>query len=372
MKFKKNYILYIGLGDWNISQLEMAKSYNFNSIVINQNKNSLALKNSDVAINCDSRNYKKIYEILKKKSLDKKIKYVYTGSEFVYSTACLAKKLKIKWHSIKSAMACEDKNLQKKVFLKNKILSPKFKILSEFKQLKKDFFLTKKIIFKPTDGHASKGVKIVDKKKDHLNAFNFSKKFSVSGKVIVEEYIYGTLHDINAMIIDNKFYRLGISDKTATAPPHAVIKKIETPTKLSISDQKKMYKIFHKSCKSLNLNQGPVKGDYIRDKNGRFYLMEVSARFHGPLSTLYAIPNTLKITPFIELLRYLSKKRVNEHKIIKNYENRTLITADTIKKERQISLKKKGKLNKKKWTSNYDVPIYNIKLSKLKKNTNSL
>jgi len=339
MKIKKNYILFIGLGDWNISQLQMAKSFKFNSIVINSNKNSLALKKSDIPIYCDSRNYNLIYKIIKKRGLENKIRYVYTNSEFIYSTACLANKLKIKWHPIKSAYACENKNKQKKIFLKKKILSPKFKIFSDCKKLKKNYFSTKKIVFKPNDGHASKGVQIVDKKKGFLSAFNFSKKFSNSGKVIVEEYIDGTLHDINAMLIDKKFYRLGISDKTTATPPHAVINKIESPTKLSINDQKKLYKIFHKSCKILNLNQGPIKGDYIRDKNGKFYLMEISGRFHGPLSTLYAIPNSLCITPFIELLRYLKKKKVNNHKIKKNYKKK--------KKDQKKKKKKKGRKYKK-------------------------
>lgn len=365
-KVLKKYILFIGLGDWNIIQLKMLKSFKLKSIVINIDKKSKSLKIADTKIICDSRDYKKIFYEIKKKKLEKKICYVYTGSEFITSAAYVSKKLGLKWHSYKSAVICENKNMQKKLFVKKNILSPKYKVITNYNELNKNYFKTKKIILKPTDGHASKGISIVDRKKNSLKAFNFSKNFSKSGKVIVEEYIEGTLHDINALVMNNKFYRLGISDKTATKPPYAVINKIESPTKLLINEQKKLYKLFSKTCKSLNLNHGPVKGDYLRDKKGKFYLMEVSGRFHGPLSTLYALPNSLNITPFLELLRYLKEKKIYQHKIRTNYKNRTIITADVIKKKGQISLKKKGLFNKKKWTSNYDVPIYNIKKTLIK------
>lgn len=74
-------------------------------------------------------------------------------------------------------------------------------------------------------------------------------------------------------------------------------------------------------------------------------------------------------------IQYLKELRKFKLKIIcidKDKKKEGFYYADTIKKECQISLKKKGKINKKKWTSNYDVPIYNIKLSKPKKNTNNL
>ena len=64
---KKNYILLIGLGDWNLSQLQMVNSFNFKSIVTNVNSEALSFKNADIPIMCDSRNYKKIFKILKKK-----------------------------------------------------------------------------------------------------------------------------------------------------------------------------------------------------------------------------------------------------------------------------------------------------------------
>ena len=76
-KVLKKYILFIGLGDWNIIQLKMLKSFKLKSIVINIDKKSKSLKIADTKIICDSRDYKKIFYEIKKKKLEKKICYVY-------------------------------------------------------------------------------------------------------------------------------------------------------------------------------------------------------------------------------------------------------------------------------------------------------
>jgi hypothetical protein len=37
---KKEYILFVGMGDWDVPQLELAKQKGFKTIVTNKNKNS--------------------------------------------------------------------------------------------------------------------------------------------------------------------------------------------------------------------------------------------------------------------------------------------------------------------------------------------
>jgi len=58
---KKKYLLFIGMGDWFIPQIEIAKNYGFKVIVTDINKKSKSFKHSDISFNVDGRDYKKIF-----------------------------------------------------------------------------------------------------------------------------------------------------------------------------------------------------------------------------------------------------------------------------------------------------------------------
>ena len=138
------------------------------------------------------------------------------------------------------------------------------------------------------------------------------------------------------------------------------------PTILSSIQQQTLYDLFVKSCRAIGLGPGPVKGDFIMDKNGKFYTMEISARLHGPLGTLYLIPNSLGINPFEELLNYHQNYQIKVHDINKT-DNVSIVTEATDKRQNFDSdciikyLEKSGTYDKSQWKSNYDVPIYVVK-----------
>ena len=201
-------------------------------------------------------------------------------------------------------------------------------------------------------------------------------KYSFKKILIIEEFISGSLHDVNGIISKRNFFKMGITDKLVGQEPYFIVKRADSPSKLSRKMQLKLYKFFYLSCKTLGLGPGPVKGDFILDKKGKFYLMEIGARFHGPLGIIHLIPNSMNISPFIELINFIENKKIRQHEINSNNYSRSTVYAlpkkifiKKRKNENILFLKKKGKKNEVKWKSNLDVPYYVVR-SKIKDEIN--
>ena len=181
---------------------------------------------------------------------------------------------------ISSAIAM-DKVLSKKIFIKNKILTPKF-LLYSFNKIKKDLvrLVEKKlkfpVVIKPINEGSSVNVFICNKN----NIFKRLKNLEIYKKIIIEEFIPG--REIQAAIIGKK--KLGaielkpkrkFYDYQAKYNPKAKTEHI-IPIDLS---QKKYNDLMNISMKVHNLIgcRGVTRSDfkYYKDK---FYLLEINTQ----------------------------------------------------------------------------------------------
>jgi biotin carboxylase len=363
---KDIYILFIGLGDWYLPYLKFAKEAGFKTVVTNRDIDSVTLNYADIGIVVDGLDVHKIISELSNLPIINKIKFVYTGTELFTSTSIIASFLGVPWHNIMSANIAEKKHLQRKFFLAKGlpvIQGCEVKSSNEIPGSLMQDLGEHGLVIKPSDGLSSNGVSIIFNKNEINSAFYFAKENSISGSVIVEVFISGQLCDVNGFITPEKFFPLGINDKKSGPLPYAVVVEISGPTELSIEKQQELYKIFEKSCRSIGLVNGPVKGDFIVDNQGKIHIMEIGARLHGPLGSIYTIPKSININPFKEVINFYTDSKVNIHipDIFHSYKKVLIEAKDKLfdlEFDNPIVLRKAGKSNKKEWKSNNDVPYY--------------
>ena len=181
---------------------------------------------------------------------------------------------------ISSAIAM-DKELSKKVFIKNKILTPKY-ILYSFDKSKIDLtkIINKKlkfpVVIKPINEGSSVNVFICSKS----NIFNKLKLLENYKKIIIEEFIPG--REIQAAIIGKK--KLGaieLKPKRKFYDYHAKYNsKAKTKHIIPVDLSKKDYsQIMNTSLKAHKLIgcRGVTRSDFKFYK-GRFYLLEINTQ----------------------------------------------------------------------------------------------
>ena len=210
---------------------------------------------------------------------------------------------------IASAIAM-DKELSKKIFLKNNILTPKY-ILYAFNKFNFDLvkLIQKKlkfpVVIKPLNEGSSVNVFICTKK----NIFKNLKKLESYKKIIIEEFIPG--REIQAAIIGNK--KLGaielkpkrmFYDYQAKYNSKAKTKHI-IPVDLRKIDYKRLMNIAHKAHKLIGC-KGVTRSDFKFFK-GKFYLLEINTQ--PGMTSLSLVPEIANYhgVNFIQLIKLILK-----------------------------------------------------------------
>ena len=210
---------------------------------------------------------------------------------------------------IASAIAM-DKELSKKIFLKNNILTPKY-ILYTYEKFNFDLIklIQKKlkfpVVIKPLNEGSSVNVFICTKK----NIFKNLKKLESYKKIIIEEFIPG--REIQAAIIGNK--KLGaielkpkrmFYDYQAKYNSKAKTKHI-IPVDLRKIDYKRLMNIAHKAHKLIGC-KGVTRSDFKFFK-GKFYLLEINTQ--PGMTSLSLVPEIANYhgLNFMQLIKLILK-----------------------------------------------------------------
>ena len=203
------------------------------------------------------------------------------GEDGFIQTYLESKGLKYTHSGVLSSMMAMDKEISKKIFIKNKILTPKFqKIRTDLDKKKVIKFLKKKIKFpvviKPINEGSSLGVYICNEK----NIVKNLNKLKAYDEILVEEFIPG--REIQVAILGKK--KLGaielkpkrkFYDYKAKYSSKAKTKHI-IPVNIKTKEYKKVMNIALKAHKALKC-RGVTRSDFKFYK-GKFYLLETNTQ----------------------------------------------------------------------------------------------
>ncbi len=210
---------------------------------------------------------------------------------------------------ISSAIAM-DKELSKKIFIKNKILTPKYFIFS-FNKSKKNLINTIEnkmkfpVVIKPINEGSSVNVFICTKLNIHKNL----KSLKDYKKIIIEEYIGG--REIQAAIINSKklgaielkpkrkFYDYKAKYNSKAKTEHII------PVNLSSTNYKKIMDLALKAHMLIGC-RGVTRSDF-KFFNGKFYLLEINTQ--PGMTSLSLVPEIAshKGINFIKLIELILK-----------------------------------------------------------------
>ncbi len=204
------------------------------------------------------------------------------GEDGFIQTYLESKGLKYTHSGVLSSMMAMDKEISKKLFIKNKILTPKFqKIKTNLKKKKEIIKLLKKkikfpVVIKPINEGSSLGVYICNEK----NIINNLKKLKAYDEILVEEFIPG--REIQVAILGKK--KLGaielkpkrkFYDYKAKYSSKAKTKHI-IPVNIKTKEYQKVMNIALKAHKVLKC-KGISRSDF-RFNDGKFYLLELNTQ----------------------------------------------------------------------------------------------
>ena len=352
-------ILFLGGAKHQASILSLAKKKRYYVILCDGDVNCSGKKYADKFYNISISNKYKILEIATEQKISAIISY---ASDVGAITQCfVANKLKLPTNKIKSIETLVYKNKFRNFLNKNNFYVPKFKVFTEFNDLKLYLRNNKNPhIIKPIDSSGSKGIFKVNginllKLKKFFIA---SKKISKKNKIICEEFVSTNLPQIagDAVIFEQKIIFSHWGDQYYNNSLNPLLPIAESwPTIHTKKNILYIERELNKLFKKLKISIGVFNFDMRLTNDGRLMIIEIAPRNGGDY-----IAEVIKKSTGVDMIE----------QTIKLYLGKKIFKKDLIKSRNtncaslRIGATKNGYLEKITFSKKLKKIIYKIYFSK--------
>jgi biotin carboxylase len=216
------------------------------------------------------------------------------ASDVPLTVAHVAAALGLPGISTRSARLASDKMAMKHRFALDHIPIPYFSEITSASDLR-SIIRTRgfPLVLKPVDSRGARGVLRLTVDVDPAWAVEFSRSFSPSCRIMVEEYLDGPQVSTESLVIDGVAYTPGFSDRNYELleryHPHIIENGGELPSHLPVPIQQSVREVVGRAAASMGIQNGVVKGDIVVSR-GKPYVIELAARLSGGYFCTHEIP----------------------------------------------------------------------------------
>lgn len=192
-----------------------------------------------------------------------------------------------------TALNATNKAEMRMCFKAHDVPIPEFYIVSEldeFMEATKHF--TTKFIIKPADNSGNRGVKLITDIADEkvlIQAFNYSKKYSRDGRVLLEEYMEGDEFSVETMSVDGVCHVIQVTDKLTSGAPYFVEMGHTQPSMFAEDIKMRIAEVAKAGIKALGIDHGPSHTEIKLTSTGP-KIVEIGARLGGDCITTHLVP----------------------------------------------------------------------------------
>ncbi|MBR1404465.1 MAG: ATP-grasp domain-containing protein [Treponema sp.] len=303
-----NKILILGAGLMQKPAILAAQHLGFKAIVVDANKNAVAVPLADEFYPVDLKDRESLLELAKKLNKKGDLKGVFTaGTDFSASVSFVAENLGLPAHSFESALNASDKARMRACFEKARVPSPKFQELDESflhqataTENKTD--TNEKIIcanlcksvdypkvVKPCDNMGGRGCRLIRTEGELTPAVTHAIENSRTHRAIFEDYMEGAEFSIDSVVYNGTLTITGFADRHIFYPPYFIEMGHSLPSKCEPKIKNELIATFALGIKALGLTCGVAKADIKYTKNGPM-IGEIAARLSGGYMSGWTFP----------------------------------------------------------------------------------
>lgn len=212
------------------------------------------------------------------------------------TVAVVAKEMGLVGISEETALKATNKAMMRETLKEKGVPIPEFfRISGKDEYLKAvDYFKNKQIkcIVKPADNSGSRGVDLLSDFTNNENinkAFEYSKQYSRSGEIVVEEYMEGPEVSVETLSVNGVCHVVQITDKLTTGAPYFVEMGHNEPSILKQDIQENIAQIACDAVNAIGIQNGPSHTEIKVTKDGP-KVVELGARLGGDNITTHLVP----------------------------------------------------------------------------------
>jgi 4-aminobutyrate aminotransferase / (S)-3-amino-2-methylpropionate transaminase / 5-aminovalerate transaminase len=149
------------------------------------------------------------------------------------------------------------------------------------------------VVLKPTRAAGSLGVVRCADEAELAAAWALTSAASPDG-VLLEEYLVGTEHSSESLVLDGRVHTTGFSDRNYDTkhlyPPHVLENGDTLPTALRPEVLARTLREVEAAIRALGVGFGPAKGDLLVTEDGRPVVLEMATRLSGDYFCTHTVP----------------------------------------------------------------------------------
>ncbi len=216
------------------------------------------------------------------------------ASESAVTVYSVARELGLPGLDPDKAWLATNKVMRQHAFLANGVPSPRFVHANSFHEaVLESEKIGWPVVVKPADSAGSRGVQLVSGPDDMEKAVEEIRSITSVEEFLIEEFLEGTEHSIEGVVIDDQIYWTGFSDrnyeKKHIYPPYFLEDGDTLPTTLTPEMLETAQGVSTSAVKALGIDWGPVKGDILIDQSGP-KVLEMAARLSGDYFCYETVP----------------------------------------------------------------------------------
>lgn len=209
------------------------------------------------------------------------------------SVAAVCHKMGLAGISTETALMATNKALMRDALKNNGVPIPRYfrvKTKEEFFNAVKAVCTDRtRCIAKPVDNSGSRGVNLIVDDYALDAAYEYSRGFSRSGEVVVEEFMEGAEVSVETFAVNGNISVIQITDKVTTGAPYFVEMAHSQPSQLSADIKAKIVEVAIAANRAIGLLNGPSHTEIKITRNGP-QIVEIGARLGGDFITTYLVP----------------------------------------------------------------------------------
>ena len=285
------YLLIIGGGIFQVPAIKVAKSMGLKVVVTDYNREAEGMLMADYPIEVSTRNINLTVNAAKQFHESCPLDGVMTvGTDASQTVAAVANALNLPGIPFEVAERSTDKIKMRRRLHKMGVAVPRFYPVWTMDDLENAFKeMPLPLVIKPCDNMGARGVKLINERHEASLAFREAKEASISGKLVVEEYMDGPELSLDALIFNGHIQVTGIGDRIIQRAPYFVevghtLPSNQPQEKLGLATE-----LFCSAIKALGIDIGAAKGDIKLTKDGP-KVIEIAARLSGGWMSTYTYP----------------------------------------------------------------------------------
>lgn len=313
-------VMILGAGPLQVPAIKKAKEYGMHVCVCDYNKDAEGFLLADEALYISTIDKEAVLEAAKERKPD----YILTSTSDapVRTVAYVCEKLEMPLDiSYENAICATDKAAMRKRLKEYSLPIPMFFVCNSYQEFKVAIEqFTEKCVVKPVDNAASRGVElfyITSNENLIRDQYKYTKSYSRSGVIMVEEYMEGIEVSVECLVFNRKVTVLTITDKEICAPPFFVETGHSEPSQLPYTIQKQITSIAKEAVFAIGIINGCAHVELkITDSGSK--IVEIAARLGGDYITSKLVPLSTGVDMVGASLAIAMKKpvdiRVKMHK----------------------------------------------------------